>query len=75
VWHRISGKHMGRYLREVEFRLNHRGSFEGRLEKMFDGSARALPLTLTPRGECSARQIQAILPSFSPLIPQLQCER
>jgi transposase-like protein len=35
VWHQISGKHMGRYLREVEFRWNHRGPFEGRLERMF----------------------------------------
>src|SRR5215475_3288672 len=27
VWHQISGKHMGRYLHEVEFRWNYRGSF------------------------------------------------
>jgi len=44
VWHQISGKHMGRYLREVEFRCNHRGSLEGRLEKMFGSSAGPLPL-------------------------------
>lgn len=31
VWHQISGKHMGRYLREVAFRWNHRGDFERRL--------------------------------------------
>jgi hypothetical protein len=39
--HRISGKHMGRYLREVAFRLNHRG--DG-LVTMFNGTAGPLPL-------------------------------
>ncbi len=44
VWHQISGKHMGRYLREIEFRWNHRGAFEGRLERVFNGAAGPLPL-------------------------------
>jgi transposase-like protein len=44
VWHQISGKHMGRYLREVEFRWNHRGSFESRLDKLFGSPAGPLPL-------------------------------
>ena len=44
VWHQISGKHMGRYLHEGEFRWNHRGSFEGRLGKLFGSSAGPLPL-------------------------------
>jgi hypothetical protein len=44
MWHQISGKHMGRYLREVEFRWNHSGPFEGRLSKAFGSSAGPLPL-------------------------------
>jgi putative transposase len=32
------------YLREVEFRWNHRGAFEGRLGKLFGSSAGPLPL-------------------------------
>jgi len=44
VWHQISSKHMGRYLHEVEFLWNHRGSFEGRLGKLFGSSAEPLPL-------------------------------
>ncbi len=44
VWHQISGKHMGRYLREVEFHWNNRGSFEGRLTKLFATKAGPLPL-------------------------------
>lgn len=44
VWHQISSKHMGRYLREVEFRWNHRIAFEDRLGKLFGSSAGPLPL-------------------------------
>lgn len=44
VWHRISGKHMGRYLREVEFRWNRRGPFESRLGLLFATKAGPLPL-------------------------------
>ena len=44
VFHQISGKHMLRYLREVEFHWNNRGSFEGRLVKMFSTKAGPLPL-------------------------------
>jgi hypothetical protein len=44
VWHQISGKHMGRDLRENEFRWHHRGSFGGRLGKLFGSSAAPLPL-------------------------------
>jgi hypothetical protein len=44
VWHQISGKHMGRYLREVEFHWNHRGPFEGRLTTLFAAKAQPLPL-------------------------------
>jgi len=44
VFHSISGKHMGRYLREVEFHWNNRGSFEGRLNKLFATKAGPLPL-------------------------------
>jgi transposase-like protein len=44
VFHSISGKHMGRYLREVEFHWNNRGSFEGRLNKLFTTTAGPLPL-------------------------------
>jgi hypothetical protein len=40
VWHQISGKHMGCYLHEIEFRWNQRGTFEGHLEKLFGSSAR-----------------------------------
>jgi len=32
VRHQMSGKHMGRYLREGAFRRNHQGAFEGRVE-------------------------------------------
>jgi transposase-like protein len=44
VFHYISGKHMGRYLREVEFHWNNRGAFEGRLTKLFATKAGPLPL-------------------------------
>jgi transposase-like protein len=44
VWHQISGKHLGRYLHEVEFRWNHRTAFEDRLGKLFHASAGPLPL-------------------------------
>ena len=44
VWHQISDQHMGRYLREVEFRWNHRESFEGRLERLFGSTAGPMPL-------------------------------
>lgn len=44
VFHSISGKHMGRYLREVEFHWNNRGSFEGRLTKLFASNSGPLPL-------------------------------
>ena len=44
VFHWISGKHMARYLREVEFHWNNRGSFEGRLTKLFASKAGPLPL-------------------------------
>ena len=44
VWHRISGKHVGRYLREVELRWNHRIAFEDRLGKLFGSSAGPLPV-------------------------------
>ena len=44
VWHRVSGKHMGRYLREVEFRWNRRGPFEDRLGTLFGTKAGPLPL-------------------------------
>jgi hypothetical protein len=42
--HWISGKHMDRYLREVEFHWNNRGSFEGRLNTLFATKAGPLPL-------------------------------
>jgi hypothetical protein len=44
VFHSISGKHMGWYLREVEFHWNNRGSFEGRLSKLFVSNSGPLPL-------------------------------
>jgi transposase-like protein len=44
VFHWISGKHMDRYLREVEFHWNNRGSFEGRLNTLFATKAGPLPL-------------------------------
>ena len=44
VFHWVSGKHMDRYLREVEFHWNHRGPFEGRLTKLFGTQPGPLPL-------------------------------
>ena len=44
VCHWISGKHMDRYLREVEFQWNNHGSFEGRLTPLFATKAGPLPL-------------------------------
>ena len=44
VWHQISGKHMHRYLREVEFHWNHRGSFESRLAVLLGTKSGPLPL-------------------------------
>jgi transposase-like protein len=44
VFHSISGKHLARYLRAVEFRWNNRGSFEGRLTKLFATNSGPLPL-------------------------------
>ncbi|CAL1242058.1 IS1595 family transposase [Candidatus Methylocalor cossyra] len=44
VWHWISGKHMCRYLREIEFRWNHRTFFEDRIATMFGSAAGPLPL-------------------------------
>ena len=35
----VNGKHMGRYLREVEFRWNHRTGFEQRLTSLFASKA------------------------------------
>jgi len=37
------GKSMERYLRDVEFRWNHRGSLESRLDKLFEATAGPLP--------------------------------
>jgi transposase-like protein len=44
VFHWISGKHMGRYLREIEFRWNNRIPFVERLGKLFHTGAGPLPL-------------------------------
>jgi len=44
VWHRISGKPMGRYLREVEVRWNHRIAFADRLVKLYGSWAGPLPV-------------------------------
>ncbi len=44
VFHWVSGKHMHRYLREIEFRWNHRGPFEARLVSLFGTKAGPLPL-------------------------------
>jgi transposase-like protein len=44
VFHSISDKHMGRYLREVEFHWNNRGSFKGRLTTLFATKSWPLPL-------------------------------
>jgi transposase-like protein len=44
VFHRISSKHMSRYLNEIAFRWNHRGAFEGRLGVLFANTAGPLPL-------------------------------
>ena len=43
-WHQISGKHMHRYLGEIEFRWNHRGPFENRLVTLFGTKFGPLPL-------------------------------
>jgi transposase-like protein len=44
VWHQISGKHMHRYLGEIEFRWNRRGPFESRLATLFGTKSGPLPL-------------------------------
>jgi transposase-like protein len=44
VWHQISGKHMHRYLGEIEFRWNRRGAFESRLGTLFGTKSGPLPL-------------------------------
>jgi transposase-like protein len=44
VWHQISGKHMHRYLGEIEFRWNRRGPFESRLVTLFGTKSGPLPL-------------------------------
>ncbi len=44
VFHQISGKHMGRYLRETEWRWNNRGPFQTRLMTLFGTKAGPLPL-------------------------------
>jgi hypothetical protein len=46
VFHSISGKHMDRYLREVEFHWSNRGSLKGRLTTLFATKAGPLPLKL-----------------------------
>ncbi len=44
VRHRVSGKHMHRYLGEIEFRWNRRGPFEIRLATLFGTQCGPLPL-------------------------------
>ncbi len=44
VWHQISGKHMHRYLGEIEFRWNRRRPFESRLATLFGTKSGPLPL-------------------------------
>jgi transposase-like protein len=44
VWHQISEKHMQRYLGEIEFHWNRRGSFENRLFMLFGTKSGPLPL-------------------------------
>lgn len=44
VWRHIGVKHMGRYLREVEFRWNNRAGHEPRMTVMFSGANGPLPL-------------------------------
>jgi transposase-like protein len=44
VWHQISGKHVHRYLGEIEFRWNRRGPFESRLVTLFGTKSGPLPL-------------------------------
>ena len=44
VWHQISGRHMHRYLGEIEFRWNRRGPFESRLVTLFGTKSGPLPL-------------------------------
>ena len=41
---KISEKHMQRYLGEIEFRWNRRGSFESRLAALFGTKSGPLPL-------------------------------
>jgi ISXO2-like transposase domain/Transposase zinc-ribbon domain len=44
VWHHITGKHMHRYVGEIEFRWNRRGPFESRLAILFGTKSGPLPL-------------------------------